>query len=411
MARISIKKNFIDGEKLFAQQLNNNFKTIEEAVNDGNKIVWQDGTEVKFKRYVTNSIDELPIMDGSIIYDTEKGRHYIDYEGRRIQVGSAGKEVLVQEEQPTEEDNKIWIESDVVNSMGTEILNVKSDSKIMGYSANYLNDRLLKVSPTEPETGEKVWIQSSKNLIDMNASSQTKNGITITVNSDKTIKLSGTATAQTVITLTNPMNLKLPNGTYTFSLGEALPSGVSFEAWYLGASQIMYFGAGYSKQSMNIDRVLSNFRTQLVIASGTTLNHTIRYMLVKGTQAGDYEPFMYKNIFAKDDNQNYNNVYNEEELNGMLKYFGTKYLGVKDSSFDLNNLGAGESCYFDMINTPANFFASDKDVNYFVICMNNISGYGRVQIAFPHDSTDTNIYIRYRWTTWKSWRKITTSSL
>ena len=143
MARISIKKNFIDGEKLFAQQLNNNFKTIEEAVNDGNKIVWQDGTEVKFKRYFTNDIDSLPIIDGSIIYDTEKGRQYIDYKGQRVQVGSAGKEVLVQEEQPTEEDNKIWIESDIVNSMGTEISDNFSDSRLMGYSAYYLNDKII----------------------------------------------------------------------------------------------------------------------------------------------------------------------------------------------------------------------------------------------------------------------------
>ena len=95
MARISIKKNFVDGDKLFAQQLNNNFETIEKAVNDGNKIVWQDGTEVTFKRYVTSDIDSLPISDGAIIYDTEKGRHYIDYQGKRIQVGSAGKEVVI----------------------------------------------------------------------------------------------------------------------------------------------------------------------------------------------------------------------------------------------------------------------------------------------------------------------------
>ena len=142
MANIVIKKNFVDGDKLFAQQLNNNFETIEKGINDGNKIVLQDGTEVKFKRYVTNDIDSLPILDGSIIYDTEKGRHYIDYQGKRVQVGSAGKEVLVQEEQPTEEDNKIWIESDIVNTMGTEIVNQRADSIALGYSTKYLNQKL-----------------------------------------------------------------------------------------------------------------------------------------------------------------------------------------------------------------------------------------------------------------------------
>lgn len=123
MANINIKTDFIDGEKLFAQQLNNNFKTIQEGMNADNKIIWQDGTEVLFKRFVTNDIDNLPIIDGSIIYDIEKGRHYIDYNGVRIQVGSAGKEVVVQEEKPTEEDTKLWIDTDVLNNIGTEIIN------------------------------------------------------------------------------------------------------------------------------------------------------------------------------------------------------------------------------------------------------------------------------------------------
>lgn len=171
MARVSIKKNFIDGEKLFAQQLNNNFKTIEEAVNDGNKIVWQDGIEVKFKRYFTNDIDSLPVLDGSIIYDTEKGRHYIDYKGQRVQVGSAGKEVLVQEEQPTEEDNKIWIESDIVNTMGTEISDDFSTSRLIGYSANYLNDKIIVESGSNDKgsyvkLGDGTLIQRGSFVLD-----------------------------------------------------------------------------------------------------------------------------------------------------------------------------------------------------------------------------------------------------
>lgn len=156
MANIVIKKNFVDGDKLFAQQLNNNFETIEKGINDGNKIVWQDGTEVKFKRYVTNDIDSLPILDGSIIYDTEKGRHYIDYQGKRVQVGSAGKEVLVQEEQPTEEDNKIWIDSDFVNTMGTEVVNsLDGNETNMAPSVNLIN-KVLDYSTEEQRIG--TWL-------------------------------------------------------------------------------------------------------------------------------------------------------------------------------------------------------------------------------------------------------------
>lgn len=156
MANLVIKKNFVDGDKLFAQQLNNNFETIEKAINDGNKIVWQDGTEVKFKRYVTNDIDSLPILDGSIIYDTAKGRQYIDYKGQRIQVGSAGKEVIIQETEPTEEDNKIWIDSDVINTMGTEVVNsLEGNETNMAPSVNAIN-RLNAYSTEEQIVG--TWM-------------------------------------------------------------------------------------------------------------------------------------------------------------------------------------------------------------------------------------------------------------
>lgn len=149
MANVNLKTNFVDGEKLFAQQLNNNFKTIQEGMNNANKIIWQDGTDVSFKRYLTNDVEELPILDGAVIYDVEKGRHYIDYHGTRIQVGSAGKEVVIQEEQPTEEDNKIWIDPSSVNTLGTEVVDsLEGDEHSLAPSVNavkiFVNNELLK---------------------------------------------------------------------------------------------------------------------------------------------------------------------------------------------------------------------------------------------------------------------------
>lgn len=152
MAKISIKTDFADGDKLFAQQLNLNFKTIEAAFDSSNKIVWDDtteeGTEVKFKRYITTDIDSLPIEDGAVIYDVTKGRHYIDYLGERIQVGSAGNEIVISETEPTHEDTKLWINpKEIVHgdfSEGTSsisVLNSYSESTSNPYSANFVNQR------------------------------------------------------------------------------------------------------------------------------------------------------------------------------------------------------------------------------------------------------------------------------
>lgn len=163
MANINIKTNFVDGEKLFAQQLNNNFRTIQEGMNADNKIIWQDGEEVLFKRYITNDIENLPIVDGAIIYDIEKGRHYIDYNGKRIQVGSSGKEVLVQDTQPIEEDNKIWIESDFVNNMGTEVVDsLDGDETNMSPSVRAVKKSLLDTYSTEEVKTNKVWIDGKQ---------------------------------------------------------------------------------------------------------------------------------------------------------------------------------------------------------------------------------------------------------
>ncbi len=294
MANLVIKKNFVDGDKLFAQQLNNNFETIEKAINDGNKIVWQDGTEVKFKRYVTNDIDSLPVLDGSIIYDTAKGRQYIDYKGQRIQVGSAGREVIIQEAQPTEEDNKIWIDSDVINTMGTEIMNEHSDSKIMGYSANYLNERLVKVSPTEPTTGEEVWVQKSNNLFDKNKCSIVQDSVALDISelvigktytfstniSVKSFKISNYANGY------NSVNKDDENGFTTFTFTMARNSNMPE-----GIKQYLFLAISAPYQWISDIAQLNGYNIQIE----------------EGNTATSYEEYVDKKIYTK----NNNGVYEE----------------------------------------------------------------------------------------------------
>ena len=292
MARISIKKNFVDGEKLFAQQLNNNFETIEKGINDGNKIVWQDGTEVKFKRYMTNDIDSLPILDGSIIYDTEKGRHYIDYAGKRIQVGSAGKEVVVQEEQPTEEDNKLWIDSDIVNTMGTEISDAASDSRVIGYSANYLNDRIVKVSAIKPTSDEKVWIQKGKNLYNK------KEDTIGYLNEDGSIYTESTYRTSAYISIS-------PNTTYFKTATESVrakyydknkkPLTDSYND--LGGSGAFAFTTPSDAYYLRVS-MLETYSDTLQIEIGDV--------------ATDYEEYIPVKIYTKNDNGGYEEIYNEE---------------------------------------------------------------------------------------------------
>ena len=76
----------------------------------------------------------------------------------------APKEIIVFDEADATDNTALIIEDEEINTMGTEVINEKSDSTHLAYSANYLKDKLVCVSATEPENGEEIWVQKGKNL-------------------------------------------------------------------------------------------------------------------------------------------------------------------------------------------------------------------------------------------------------
>ena len=80
MANVELKTDFKDGEVLFGEQLNNNFKAIKAALEAANKIAWQDNLDdeiVAFKG-TTEEVEHRPIINGQLVYDFEQGFAYID---------------------------------------------------------------------------------------------------------------------------------------------------------------------------------------------------------------------------------------------------------------------------------------------------------------------------------------------
>lgn len=123
MANVSLKADFKDGDKLFAQQLNNNFNAIMAALSAMNKIVWQDDpddTVVTF-RGTTEEINSRDIIDGQLLYDTSTGETYIDYGSQRISTGS-GNAIFIGEDEPTNPATQLWIDpTEMLNVIGSEI--------------------------------------------------------------------------------------------------------------------------------------------------------------------------------------------------------------------------------------------------------------------------------------------------
>ena len=172
MANISIKKDFQDGEELFAEQLNLNFATIEAGVNTANKIVWQgeNGEEVVAFRGTTEEINSRNIIDGQTLYNVETGETYLDVGSERISTG-AGNVVAISEEQPTNEATKIWINPDeiVKSEVGFPIKNEYGEHSDATYSCNYINT--LKESLALKELWKNTNPSAAFNAQNINLSS------------------------------------------------------------------------------------------------------------------------------------------------------------------------------------------------------------------------------------------------
>lgn len=122
MARAILKKDFKDGDKLYGQQLNNNFGTIEAALDAMNKIAWQDDPDesVTAFRGTTEQIQSQPIIDGQLLYDISTGETYTDYNGERVSTGS-GNAIHIGADTPENEATQLWIDPTEDIQSATEI--------------------------------------------------------------------------------------------------------------------------------------------------------------------------------------------------------------------------------------------------------------------------------------------------
>ena len=149
MANVNLKKDFVNGDKLYDYQLNNNFAAIEAALAAMNKIVWQDdeenGAGVSAYKGDTDAIEDRELIDGQLLYNTETGETYIDtYIDNvliRINTGS-GNVVAIQDTEPTNDAVKLWIETDTLDALNSEVINEESNSTKLAYSADYVNKEL-----------------------------------------------------------------------------------------------------------------------------------------------------------------------------------------------------------------------------------------------------------------------------
>lgn len=133
------------------------------------------------------------------------------------------------------------------------------------------------------ETNQKT--RSGKNVLKSTINSQTKNGLDITVNADRSILINGTATVNTSIDLSS--DFKLEAGTYTLS---GCPQGGSNSTYrlYLNAVSGQDFGDGEGKVvSLSGEK---STRGIISISAGVNCSNLLfKPQLEKGNTVTDYE--------------------------------------------------------------------------------------------------------------------------
>lgn len=171
MANVSLKTDFKDGEKLFGQQLNNNFSVIKAALEAMNKIVWQDDPDdsVTAFRGTTEEINQRDIIDGQLLYDTSTGETYIDVGSQRISTGS-GNAIHIGSDTPSNPSTQIWIDpneplqligTEVTNSMeGTESNKAPSVQAVKNYMNSKMQILWTNPNPTDDFDEQTVSLSS-----------------------------------------------------------------------------------------------------------------------------------------------------------------------------------------------------------------------------------------------------------
>lgn len=182
---------------------------------------------------------------------------------------------------------------------------------------NKLNN--VVISPTEPETGEEVWIQKGKNLWGNIKRDISNIGVTTNINNSK-FTVSGTASSAAWLYDTQGRpSIYLKAGTYTFSIKNfsgtfsspisiqlRTDNGALFDE-VVNSSTIKTFVETFTLEN---DGVL--FYDNYINTSGTVFTNVSYDMQIEqGETATEFEEYIDKKIYTKNENGVYEEFYDE----------------------------------------------------------------------------------------------------
>lgn len=195
------------------------------------------------------------------------------------------------------EANEVYIGKSEEAPSSAKII-VEEDDLVEGST---LSKAEVYVGAEEPTTGEKVWFRKGKNYLKLDIN-QTKNGVTIISNSDGSITLNGTATADTRFNI--PIDVNLKAGTYTHSRND-----ITINNTFLSLDNIndTILRSGLKECTWEITNDTNYKQYVIWFGNGVTFDNTTLYLQLEQGLKTPYEDYIEQKIYVR----NKNGVYEE----------------------------------------------------------------------------------------------------
>lgn len=231
----------------------------------------------------------------------------------------------------------------------------------------------------------------SKNLLKLNATSQTINGVTFTVNDDQTITVNGTASATTTYVLVpKAQAILIPDGDYILS---GCPTGggtTTYDLrWYLYSANKSAYDMG-SGASVAKDGNTTSSNIAIIIRSGVTVtNITFKPMLrLQEVRNSTFEPY------APTNRELYETKAKQTETN-VIANLGAKNLFRNDKNAGATVVKQGATWVFDQTSVVANVSGTVSTVwsDVFLLNSNFDLSDKEYKIVIESDSPDVFVYI------------------
>lgn len=171
----------------------------------------------------------------------------------------------------------------------------------------------VKVSSTEPTTGEKVWFKTNNQLLDYNNISQAAIDVGFVVDANGNISdTSPTGDNRIIEYYRSNYFFELEAGTYSitqFFSTKATSANVVIALYKDDGTQIFF------DTTRNVDRTDNTFTLNQKTKLGLLFkiyDGVCKVMLCSGTSAMQFEPYVEKEIYCKNGNGSYDKFYGDE---------------------------------------------------------------------------------------------------